>query len=598
MIDNRHPPAGHRPRRLFQALVPLLALSVRALAEGIDLPDLPAPETWREIFAYCQEVSAEFGADGVPVAVRRSAEPPTPLPPDAPPPPPFDPDADAARLASGGDEQREKAFLSWLKEEYSEPGETVLVAGTDPGGVFVLSEHDDDARALKRYDMASNRAEWLTPPDAPRELVGPVFFPAPDGSSRLAGLVWNGPEGARTEWLDPALAAAGARLEEAFPGTGFDWLIPDASGTHWIVRARRPDRPPAWLCVDVSALSWQVLAECPAPISPTVRTLFRWNASDGAALCGVYTRPDAPGPFPLVVFPHGGPGALSTTDFDERVWALADAGFAVFQPNYRGSSGLGKPFRLDGWGPAGIRRALLDIREGAAALLADPSANLLPAPPVLLGGSWGGYLALAELAFFPGDWSGAVSFFGAFDLPALLRDELARVAAELSPAEAARARLSLLRQFGDPDSPSGMAALAGLSPALHPGAIRAPVLLFHNRADRVIPFAQSVRMADALSALPVPFLFRAADGGHGWSPVREADLYAALAALFHTWVPAARPASPVASPAPQSASGGTSSVPDGGFRRKPLSSTWSTRASSSSGVCRSFRCAANSRIPR
>ena len=538
MIGIRQAPAGHRPRRLFLILLPLLALSVRALAEGIDLPDLPAPETWREVFAYCQEMSAEFDENGVPVAVRRPAEPPTPLPPDAPPPPPVDPDADAARRASGGDETRAAAFLAWLEEEYSVPGETILVAGTDPGGVFVLSEHGAAARALKRWDMASGRAEFLTPPDAPRELIAPVFRPAPDGSSRLAGLVWNGPEGARTEWLDPAFSAAEARLREAFPAARFDWLHPDPSGTRWIVRARRPDRPPVWLCVAPGTPSWQVLAECPAPVSPTVRTLFRWTASDGAALCGVYTRSDAPGPFPLVVFPHGGPGALSATDFDERVWALADAGFAVFQPNYRGSSGLGKPFRLDGWGPAGIRRALLDIREGAAALLADPAANLLHTPPVLLGGSWGGYLALAELAFFPGDWSGAVSFFGAFDLPALLRDELARVAAELPPAEAVRARLSLLRQFGDPDSPADMAALAGLSPALHPDAIRAPVLLFHNRADRVIPFDQSVRMADALSALPAPspFLFVSADGIHGWPPEREAALYASLAPLFRSWL--------------------------------------------------------------
>lgn len=536
MIGNRQPPAGLRLRRLFFALLALLALTAQVWADGVGLPNIPAPETWREVFAYCQEVSAEFDANGVPVAVCCAAAPPPSLPPETPPPLPFDPDADAARVASGGDETRAVAFLAWLEEEYSIPGETVLVAGTDSNGVYVLSEHGAAARALKRYDMASGHAEWLTPTNALHELIGPVFRPVSDGASALAGLVWNAPEGARTEWLDPAFAAAQSCLEKAFPDARFDWLCPDSAGTSWIVRACRSDYPPVWLCVDVSCPSWQVLAECPVPVSLTIRTLFSWTASDGTPLTGIFTRPAAPGPFQLVVFPHGGPGALSTTDFDERVWALADAGFAVFQPNYRGSSGLGKQFRLDGWGPDGIRRALLDVREGTVALLAAPETNLISALPVLLGGSWGGYVVLAELAFFPSEWGGAVSFFGAFDLPELLRSEWKRVADEETPTEAARARRSLCRQFGDPDSSPDMDALAALSPALHPDAIHAPVLLFHNRADRVIPFTQSEHMADALARRGLPFHFRAADGAHGWSPAEEAALYASLVTLFREWI--------------------------------------------------------------
>jgi len=477
-------------------------------------------------------MSAGFGPDGEAVMVRRPVEPP---PPPAPSAPPFEPDGEAARSASGGNPEREAAFLAWLEEEYSEPGETVLVAGAEPGTAYVLSEHDAQARCLKRFDMATGQAECLTPPNDPRELAGPVFVPGTDGESRLVGLVWPSPEGMRTEWLDPAMAAVQSRLEEAFPGVGFDWLDRTSGGQRWIVRVRRSDRPPAWLAVDAADASWRVIGECPAAVSPTVRTLFRWTASDGTALCGVFTRPDAPGPFPLVVFPHGGPGALSTTDFDERVWALADAGFAVFQPNYRGSSGFGKAFRFAGWGADGIRRSLLDVREGTATLLADPAAQLDGAPPILFGGSWGGYVALAELALFPGEWSGAVSFFGAFDLPALLRDLTARAGDGATETEAERTRRSLRRQFGDPLDPADMAALAAVSPFHLADAIRSPVILFHNRADRVIPFAQSERMAESLSSRGRLVLFRAAEGGHGWSPAEEADLYASLAAVFHGW---------------------------------------------------------------
>ena len=524
-------PSTARSRPLHttaKAIVPSLLLLLPMAIQGGE-----RPETWQEVFAYCQETSVEFGTDGNPVVLRRAVKPPPPPDPAAPP---FDPDRMAANQAANGDPQRAETFLTWLDKEYAEAGETVLVAGTDAGGVYVLTEHGALARGLRRYDMATKKAVWLTAPGDTRELVGPLFLADGNGGTCLAGLVWNSPEGTRTEWRDPAMDALQTHLEKAFPGAGFDWLAPSPDGGSWIVRARHRDRPSTWLAVDVSAASWRVLAECPVEVTPTKRTLFHWTASDGMSLSGVFTRPDGPGPHPLVVFPHGGPGALSTTDFDERVWALADAGFAVFQPNYRGSAGFGKAFRLAGWGAEGIRRALLDVREGTAALLADSSARLDGAPPVLFGGSWGGYVALEELAMFPGEWAGAVSFFGTFDLPELLRAEWARAGEGTTAAETERTRRSLRRQFGDPASPANLEALGALSPVNFAASIRAPVILFHNRADRVIAFEQSERMAEALQRAGVPVQFHAGDGSHGWSPAEEAALYATLARNFRRWI--------------------------------------------------------------
>lgn len=492
-----------------------------------------APEAWREVFAYCQEVTAGFGEDGEAVVVRQEVAPP--LPPD-PSGPPFDPDGGAAEQASGGDAGRKDAFLAWLEGECAEAGETVMVAGADEGGVYVLSEHGAVARGLKRYDMASGCTVWLTDPGDERELVGPLFAAGSDGGTRLAGLVWNSPEGARTEWLDPAMDALQARLEETFLGAGFDWISPSLDGGRWIVRVRHRERPAGWLCIKMEGAAWRVLAECSVEVSPTVRELFHWTASDGLRLTGVYTRPEGEGPYPLVVFPHGGPGSLSTTDFDERVWALADAGFAVFQPNYRGSAGFGKAFRFAGWGAEGIRRALLDVKEGVAALRADSGARLDDSPPVLLGGSWGGYVAVEELAMYPGEWAGAVSFFGAFDLPELLRAEWARAGEGETEAAAERARRSLRRQFGDPDAVADMEALGAISPVRMAGAIREPVILFHNRGDRVIAFAQSEGMAEALREAGGTVCFRAGEGAHGWGAEEGAGIYGELVEVFRGWV--------------------------------------------------------------
>ena len=90
-----------------------------------------SPEVWREVFAYCQEVSAGFGADGEAVVVRQEVEAPAPPEPSGPP---FDPDGKAAEQASGGDAERKAAFLAWLEGEYADAGDAVMVAGTDEGG--------------------------------------------------------------------------------------------------------------------------------------------------------------------------------------------------------------------------------------------------------------------------------------------------------------------------------------------------------------------------------------------------------------------------------------------------------------------------------
>ena len=149
--------------RAVLAVLSVAVAGIWSVAAGSD-----APEGWREVFVYCQEVVAGFGEDGEAVVVRREAEPPPPPDPSAPP---FDPDVEAAEQASGGDSGRKEAFMEWLEGECAVAGETVLVAGTDGGGVYVLSEHGAAARGLKRYDMAEGRAVWMTDPGEARELV-------------------------------------------------------------------------------------------------------------------------------------------------------------------------------------------------------------------------------------------------------------------------------------------------------------------------------------------------------------------------------------------------------------------------------------------
>ena len=450
--------------------------------------------------------------------------------------PPLDLDEGAALRASNGNVADSNTFLVWLDAERGIPGECVIVAGVDKGGAHVISEHGVESRCLKRYDMASRKAKALTTTNFfGRELVGPTFVFDGREDGRLVGLVWRSPNGIETEWRDASIAEIAKRLKKELGANGVDFLCHSPTNVrHWIVMARFCDKPPTWLSVDAETQKWRVLQEFGNGIRPTRRKTFQYAASDGISLCAVFTRPEGTGPFPLVVFPHGGPGAITTTDFDERVWALCDAGFAVFQPNYRGSAGFGKKFRFDGWGAKGIKRAMLDIKEGVDTVRRNRDCRIADCRPALLGGSWGGYCALEQLAMFPGYYAGAVSFFGAFDLPALLEGEIKKTSAS-DTREATIERMSLVRQFGNPDNADDVTALASISPVNQLNCIAEPVVLFHNRKDKVIPFSQSERLYSAMTNKAIQVEFRVGQGDHGFLPDEEAAIYEMLIPKLRQW---------------------------------------------------------------
>ena len=85
-----------------------------------------------------------------------------------------------------------------------------------------------------------------------------------------------------------------------------------------------------------------------------------------------------------------------------------------------------------------------------------------------------------------------------------------------------------------------MERLEERSPARHARAVAAPVVLFHNRDDAVIPFAQSETMFAALTNAERRAEFRIGAGGHGFSAAEESRIYGDLVKLFRSWIDASR----------------------------------------------------------
>ena len=251
---------------------------------------------------------------------------------------------------------------------------------------------------------------------------------------------------------------------------------------------------------------WQQHPEM-APAQLCVTRPYTYAASDGTRIPALLTTPrDGKPPWPLVVFPHGGPNMRNLPGFDGRVQFLASRGYAVLQPNYRGSRGFGKRFMNAGDGQWGTGIMQTDLSDGVEALLRDGTG--IKGRVAILGGSYGGYAALAGLAFTPDLYAAGICLFGISDLNA----HVANPSAEWQPFAG-----DMARRFGDPHTAEGRASLEEMSPANHAAAFNAPLLIYHGVKDTLIPVDQALGMVSALRRFgkPVTCLL-APDEDHGF----------------------------------------------------------------------------------
>lgn len=233
------------------------------------------------------------------------------------------------------------------------------------------------------------------------------------------------------------------------------------------------------------------------PLAPAYDGLARvaqvkeitYPAADGLPISAYLTLPAGtrtgaePHGWPLVVLPHGGPAAADWYHFDWWAQALADRGYVVLQPNYRGSD-LGRVHLAAGFGEWG-RKMQTDLSDGVRHLaergLIDPTRVCI------VGASYGGYAALAGMTLQPGIYRCAVSVAGLSDLRAMMH--WARNNAGRSDNYTQRYWDRYMGVSG-PDDPK----LKEISPIEHVDAVRGPVLLVHGRDDTVVPYEQSEAM--------------------------------------------------------------------------------------------------------
>ncbi len=229
--------------------------------------------------------------------------------------------------------------------------------------------------------------------------------------------------------------------------------------------------------------------------------LHGYAAHDGIELTGWLYRPKGvSGPAPYVLSFHGGPEGQERPRFRSTYQALAARGIGVFAPNVRGSSGFGKRFvnldngalRFDG---------IKDIESTVEYLVAEKIAD--PDRLGIMGGSYGGYMTMAGLAWYPEMFAAGANLFGVVNFETFF--------AQTEPWMAAISTV----EYGDPETEADL--LRRLSPIHKVNEVIAPTIVLHGANDTNVPVVEAEQVVENLEKRGVPVKYVLfPDEGHGF----------------------------------------------------------------------------------
>ncbi len=320
------------------------------------------------------------------------------------------------------------------------------------------------------------------------------------GDGRTAALLWN-VDGGRSEASVLDIASGELRRLARLPGDVLSWCELSADGTRLLVTAQAPSRPRnIWAIDTITGASQPVTYGPPrvVPAAPVSPELHRFAAEDGLALSGWLYRASGTGPGPVLLYLHGGPEAQDRPVFNPLYRELVTRGLTVFAPNVRGSSGFGRTF-VNADNVSKRFAAITDVRAAVGYLV---DAGIAEAGRIgCMGRSYGGYLTLVALSWYPDLFAVGVDVCGMVDLETFYSHTEPWIAA------------AAISKYGDPERDAEL--LRELSPIHRIDDLRAPLLVVHGAHDTNVPLHEAEQVVAALEARRVPcefVLFR--DEGH------------------------------------------------------------------------------------
>lgn len=384
------------------------------------------------------------------------------------------------------------------------------------GSLYVISNTGRDTNALFKYDLKKNALD-------PQPLVsvngydfsGSLIFDHANKS--LVGIHYQD-DASGTLWLSEQMKQLQKTVDELLPTT-INRLSFGSKGQnqHVLVKAYSDVHPASFFLYDVVSKNLISIGSTHPSIEPkqmSTQDMLRYKARDGLDIPAYLTLPVGANKknLPMVVLVHGGPYMRgSSWGWDPQVQFLASRGYAVLQPEFRGSTGFGFQHFHAGWKQWGLAMQD-DIADGAKWAIAQGIAD--PKRICIAGASYGGYATLMGLAKNPELFQCGINWVGVTDMNLMYESSWSNDAS------------ADWQQFGMPvligDKVKDAAQLKATSPIQIAEKITQPILLAYGRADRRVPIAHGTRFRDAVRAqnknvewIEYP------EEGHGWSLVEN-----------------------------------------------------------------------------
>jgi dipeptidyl aminopeptidase/acylaminoacyl peptidase len=353
-----------------------------------------------------------------------------------------------------------------------------FVPGSNRG--FVIKQGANGRSAVVEIDLLTREDVRTVYAVQDAEVESAVM--APDGSKLLG--VWTTDRDRPLHWIDPTIAAHQEGIDKASPNSVGRIESLSADQKKLIARFSTPDNPGLLYYLDTETGTFVRLAAINEALEGqrlSSSKLIRYKARDGLEIEGVLTMPRGRNEenLPFIVLPHGGPWEHDSLTYDYRVQFLAERGYAVLQPNFRGSTGYGMAFEKAGQGQMGLAMQD-DVTDAVQWAVAEGIAD--PKRVCIVGGSYGGYAAMWGIAKDPDLYRCAISINGVSSLRQEVNDFGRFLHARLY-------RSQWEKMTSD---------FAAVSPINAVSRIKTPLLLIHGRKDVTVDPGQSERMHSAM----------------------------------------------------------------------------------------------------
>jgi dipeptidyl aminopeptidase/acylaminoacyl peptidase len=310
-----------------------------------------------------------------------------------------------------------------------------------------------------------------------------------EADNAIAGVAYTSTK-QRTRWFDPRLAEVQKLMDEDFGRGNAQILSTNDGDTKILMRIAKVNAPGGYYLFDTESgnlnlVGWAHPVIKDFELNPT--NSVRYKASDGLEMEAVVTYPrhrPSRQKLPVIVMPHGGPyGVRDQEEFGFFPWhqAMAELGYVVIQPNYRGSGGYGKEFVKEGRKPNGYGLRMQDDLNDVLTWFGQ-SGLIDPKRACLMGWSYGGYATARGAQRDPDKWKCAIAGAGVYDFPMMKAYDT--------------------RAFGDFGANFQATAddLIGISSARNTDGPWSPILIVAGLRDARIPIEQSRTLVSRLKA--------------------------------------------------------------------------------------------------